>query len=234
MKIGEVSKLTGISSSNIRYYEETNLIDPERNPLNDYRVYTQSDIEKLKEIKLLRKLDISIEDIKKLQSKKITLDACMDKNIEKLDKKNRNLEIRKKLCREIKSDKDSLEKINTNLYLNKIEDYEKQGVKFKDMANDFMKKIKKSLPKEATYWFDPEEPIMTKEEFTNELFNYAKEKNLDLTVVKESMEPEMIINGKKYVGMLQMPRLFKFPLSIFFALHTYGYRAAFLFEVEDF
>lgn len=234
MNIGKISKLTEISPSNIRYYEELGLIKPKRNPDNDYRIYSEKDIEKLKEIKLLRKLDISLKDIEKLQKNKITLDTCMDKHIEELNDKNKDLEIRKKLCKEIKSDNSALKKIDTSLYLKKIENYEKEGIKFKDMANDFIDKIKRILPKEATYWFDPEEPIMTKEDFTKELFNYGKEKDLDITIVKESMEPEMIIDGKKYVGMLQMPRLFNFPLSIFFATHTYGYRAAFLFEVEEF
>lgn len=170
MNIGEVSNLTGISSSNIRYYEQINLIKPNRNPLNDYRIYGEIDLDKLQEIKLLRKLDVSIEDIKRLFNNEISLNECIDNNIAKLDSENKNLEIRKKLSIELKEDEDSFENIDASLYLKKIEVYEKQGIKFMSMAKDFVDKVKKkkTLPQEASYWFDPDNPIMTKEEFTDD------------------------------------------------------------------
>lgn len=102
-----------------------------------------------------------------------------------------------------------------------------------ETANDFVRKIKNVLPKDSTYWFDPKEVIMTKEQFTNELFFFAKDKNLELSIIQESMNPKVIINGKTYVGMLEMPRMLKFPLSIFFAPHTYGYQAVYLYEWEE-
>ena len=233
MNIGEVSNLTGMSSSNIRYYEQLDLIRPGRNPDNDYRVYDELDLQKLHEIKLFRKLDISIEDIRKLQMNELTLDECMNQNIEKLDDENRDIEIRKKLCKELKSDNNSLDSIDTSLYLSKIEDYEKEGIKFMTIANDFIEKVKDYLPKDSKYWFDPKEPIMTKEDFTNELFFFAQEEKLDLSIYKESMNPKVTINGKKYIAVLEMPRMLKFPLSIFFAPHTYGYQAVYLYEWEE-
>lgn len=233
MNIGEVSNITGLSSSNIRYYEQLDLIKPSRNPDNDYRVYSDLDIQKLQEIKLFRKLDISIDDIKKLHKGEITLDECMDTKIDKLEDENRNLEIRKKLCKELKSENTTLENIDTNLYLNKIENYEKEGIKFMSIANDFIEKVKDRLPKDSKYWFDPKKPIMTKEDFTNELFFFAQEENLDLSIFRESMNPKVIIDGKKYIAVLEMPRMIKFPLSIFFAPHTYGYQAVYLYEWKE-
>lgn len=233
MNIGEVSTKIGISPSNIRYYEQIELIKPERNPSNDYRVYGKYDLKKLQEIKLLRKLDISIEDIKRLHNKDLTLNECMELNIEKLDDENKSLEIRKKLCKEIQSDNNSYTLLDTNLYLNKIEDYEKEGIKFMDIANDFIKTIKDKLPKDSTYWFDPKEPIMNREQFTNELFFFAQEEGLDLSISKESMNPKVTINGKNYIAVLEMPRMLKFPLSIFFASNTYGYRAVYLYEWDE-
>lgn len=233
MNIGEVSNITGLSSSNIRYYEQLDLIKPSRNPDNDYRVYSDLDIQKLQEIKLFRKLDISIDDIKKLHKGEITLDECMDTKIDKLEDENRNLEIRKKLCKELKSENTTLENIDTNLYLNKIENYEKEGIKFMSIANDFIEKVKDRLPKDSKYCFDPKKPIMTKEDFTNELFFFAQEENLELSIFRESMNPKVIIDGKKYIAVLEMPRMIKFPLSIFFAPHTYGYQAVYLYEWEE-
>lgn len=62
MLISEVEELLKISKKSIRYYESEGLIKPERNKYNDYRTYTNDDIENLKKIKFLRELDVSIEE----------------------------------------------------------------------------------------------------------------------------------------------------------------------------
>ena len=63
MSIKEAEALTGITKQNIRFYEKKGLLHPHRNLENDYREYTDEDIETLKKIKILRKLDISLEHI---------------------------------------------------------------------------------------------------------------------------------------------------------------------------
>lgn len=64
MKINEVEKQTGISSTNIRYYEQKELLVPQRANDNNYRIYTSDDIERLKQIKILRMIGIPIAEIK--------------------------------------------------------------------------------------------------------------------------------------------------------------------------
>ena len=66
MNIKEVEERTGISRQNIRYYEKQGLLHPERNLENDYRVYGEAEISRLNEIKLFRKLGISIEEIRRM------------------------------------------------------------------------------------------------------------------------------------------------------------------------
>ena len=63
MKIKDVEKRTGITSYNIRFYEKENLLIPKRNPVNGYREYTPEDIKQILQIKILRKLDVPIEEI---------------------------------------------------------------------------------------------------------------------------------------------------------------------------
>ena len=63
MTIKDVCKLTGLSQKCIRYYEEKGLLDVERETQNDYRNYTDDNIERLKLIKILRYVDFSIEEI---------------------------------------------------------------------------------------------------------------------------------------------------------------------------
>ena len=57
MKINEVEAAVGVTKKNIRFYEEEGLITPGREPGNGYRSYSQTDVERLRRIKLLRKLD---------------------------------------------------------------------------------------------------------------------------------------------------------------------------------
>ena len=44
MKIGEVAEQTGLSISNIRFYEKKGLIEPKRNEQSKYRDYTEEDV----------------------------------------------------------------------------------------------------------------------------------------------------------------------------------------------
>ena len=56
MKINEVEAAVGVTKKNIRFYEEEGLISPRREPGNGYRSYSEADVERLRRIKLLRKL----------------------------------------------------------------------------------------------------------------------------------------------------------------------------------
>ena len=91
MLINEVETLLNLSKKSIRYYESEGLIKPERNKYNDYRTYTKNDIETLKKIKLLRELDVSIEEIKKLFKGTITLKECLNSRISKIETYEKNL-----------------------------------------------------------------------------------------------------------------------------------------------
>lgn len=63
MLINETSKITGLTKKAIEYYTEQKLIFPTVLD-NGYRDFTENDVECLKKISVLRKLDISIEEIK--------------------------------------------------------------------------------------------------------------------------------------------------------------------------
>mgnify|MGYP000694263518 CR=1 FL=1 len=64
MNIKDVEKATGISKQNIRFYEKSGLLHPQRNEENGYREYTDEEIRILKLVKMLRMLDMPIEQIK--------------------------------------------------------------------------------------------------------------------------------------------------------------------------
>lgn len=77
MGIKEMEKQTGISSQNIRYYEKQGLLSPKRNPENGYRIYGEEEAEQLKRIKLFRKLDMPIEDIRRMLSREQSLQEAL-------------------------------------------------------------------------------------------------------------------------------------------------------------
>lgn len=63
MLINEVSKVTGLTKKAIEYYTLQELVSPIILG-NGYRDYSNDDIERLNKISILRKLDISIQEIK--------------------------------------------------------------------------------------------------------------------------------------------------------------------------
>lgn len=67
MRIKEVEMLTGMTRANIRFYEKQGLLNRTiRNEYN-YRDYTEEDVRQLQRIKLLRMLEVSMEDIKEMK-----------------------------------------------------------------------------------------------------------------------------------------------------------------------
>ncbi|MBP5594552.1 MAG: MerR family transcriptional regulator [Pseudobutyrivibrio sp.] len=81
MKINQVEELVGITKKNIRFYEEQGLICPERNRDNGYREYSLKDVDLLNKIKLLRSLDVPIDEIRKLEVGEISMVDCLEKHI---------------------------------------------------------------------------------------------------------------------------------------------------------
>ncbi|WP_105118210.1 MerR family transcriptional regulator [Streptococcus suis] len=63
MQVKDVEKLTGLSTKAIRLYEEKGLIEVARNPLNDYRNYSEENVRQLRLIKLLRYFEFSLAEI---------------------------------------------------------------------------------------------------------------------------------------------------------------------------
>lgn len=64
----EIQKKTGLTRKAIEYYEDKGLIRPDRDS-NGYRIYSEEDLERLEKISILRKIGVSVEDIKDYLSK---------------------------------------------------------------------------------------------------------------------------------------------------------------------
>lgn len=103
MKIKEVEKEVGINARTIRFYEEMNLLQIERDPENKYREFTDENVKRLKEIKLFRSLGITMEGIRRYYHHEITLETMMNHQLEELNVQNDEMHLRSKLCEDIKN-----------------------------------------------------------------------------------------------------------------------------------
>ena len=132
MKINEVEALVGITKKNIRFYEEKGLLTPRRNSENGYREYEARDVEQLRQIKLLRKLGVPLEEIRQMQAGRITVADGMRRHLVTLEREQRSLEQSMELCRQLKDREERLENLDAAGLLEQMEEMERAGTTFKD------------------------------------------------------------------------------------------------------
>lgn len=89
-KINEVSKLTNIPVSTLHYYEELNLLTPQRNK-NNYRIYSSQDIEWINFIKRIKETGMSLKEIKRYSDLRNQGDSTIISRLELLDNQELNL-----------------------------------------------------------------------------------------------------------------------------------------------
>lgn len=132
MRIGEISELTGLSISNIRFYEKKGLIEPAREAESKYREYTEADLLRLKQIALYRKMNLSIETISMILQEKITVEEAVTKQLEELEKQKEMLEGSIVLCQKV-LDKGIIEDTEVDYYLNYVKEEEAKGTRFAEL-----------------------------------------------------------------------------------------------------
>lgn len=191
MNAKQAEQVTGISRRNLRFYEQQGLIHPVRNPDNDYRDYSDSDLEDLKTIRVLRMLDVSLEAIGSVLDHSKTLKQVMADQEEILTQKQEELKTAIDFCRELQkvdSDVDDL--------LKRMDAPQVKRHLFADWIKDYQM-VEKSEAKRA-FSFAPDGAVTNAREFTDALFRYGSENNLNLVVTKEGMNPEFTIDGIAY------------------------------------
>ena len=76
----EMEARSGVPRANIRYYEAEGLLAPARSG-NGYRDYSEEDLRTLEKIKLLRRLGVTIEELRALRSGRADLPAVLDRRL---------------------------------------------------------------------------------------------------------------------------------------------------------
>ncbi|MCC3869363.1 MerR family transcriptional regulator [Terrisporobacter mayombei] len=120
MEIKDVELATGLSEDTIYFYESEGLIFVERNSNLD-REYDEDNIEQLKYIKLLLKLDIPIYKIKELKNKKISLKCILEEKIKELENYKVNIEGKEDAIKDLLKNINKKKDININEYIEDIE-----------------------------------------------------------------------------------------------------------------
>ncbi len=196
LNIKSVEEQTGITKQNIRYYEKKGLLSVKRNEENCYREYDDEDIRTLKIIKLLRKLDMPIEEIRKVLAEEISLSKAINTQKEYLEKEREKLQDAISFCDKVEPN--TLSSLDIDKYLAAMEREEKNGSVFADIIEDF----KKMAQAEAvcTFSFRPDTMCMNPAEFTEELLKYAEDNHFSIFITKESMYPEFELDGIAYTA----------------------------------
>ena len=143
MKIKQVEELVGITKKNIRFYEDQGLLNVERAE-NGYREYHKEDIARLQEIKLFRKMDISIEEMKSLFEKKKSLQICLEQHLKELEHRKEGLVKMQEMCERLIEEHRSLDTLNAENCLEEIEQMEKEGARFMDVKKTDIRKKRKT------------------------------------------------------------------------------------------
>ena len=132
MKINEVEAQVGVTKKNIRFYEEKGLIAPRRNSENGYREYGPGEVEQLKQIKLLRKLGVPLEEIRRMQSGGHTVGDGMRRHLVTLEREQENLAAAARLCAGLTECRDKLETLDAQALLEQMDEMEQRGTTFQN------------------------------------------------------------------------------------------------------
>ena len=130
MKINEVEQLVGVTKRNIRFYEKEGLLSPGRNKEHGYRDYGEADVTVLRQINLLRKLDVPLEEIRRMQQGALTLTDGLRRHMIQLERQQQNLATMQRLCQELADAGAQLPGLEADDWLGRMERMEQEGTRF--------------------------------------------------------------------------------------------------------
>ncbi len=197
MNIKQAELLSGISKRNIRFYEQEGLISPTRNQENDYREYSEEDINILKLIRALRMIDMPLEQIKDVIGGQTALKDAAQEQKNKLKLQIEQLEGAIRFCEEFGTHGD-INNINIDEVLSRMDSPENKKELFWQWVNDYQKVA--TAEHEKVFSFIPDDPVTTPSEFTLALLKYAENNELNIYITKEGMYPKFTLNGIEYTA----------------------------------
>ena len=141
MKINEVEAQVGITKKNIRFYEEQGLLSPRRNSENGYRDYGEAEVAALRQIKLMRKLGVPLEEIRRMQAGGTVADG-MRRHLVTLERERKSLEQSIQLCQSLKDREERLNALDAAVLLEEMDRLEQAGATFQDKQKNDLKPVR--------------------------------------------------------------------------------------------
>lgn len=209
MNIKDVEKATGISKQNIRFYEKSGLLHPQRNEENGYREYTDEEIRILKLVKMLRMLDMSIEQIKLALVCPQQMPHLLAQQTRLLEEKLESTKYAITLCENLRKADCTPEALDVDSYLEQMEQH--PGSFFTGWVTDY--KSVKQYQHEKTFTFTPDDAITDRYSFANALYDYAQKNGREITITKEGLYPEFVMDGVEYVAQRNTTAIRGFPVT---------------------
>lgn len=112
--IGQVAKFLGVSRDTLKYYEEKQLVNPKKDKENNYRKYTDFDIQDVIITNFYRNLDLEVKTIQDIKQGK-DLDGLDQILEEKALQLKREIEEREHTLQQIQFVKQDIEKVKKHL-----------------------------------------------------------------------------------------------------------------------
>ncbi len=138
MTIKEVEQCLGIPRATVRFYEKEGLISPTRSE-NGYREYSEEDVVLLKKIIIFRKLGFAVSDIEDVLDGAKPMSEVLETNIENLTCQMQELQGAMTLCKKLRENGEQIETFDAEKYWNAVEEEEKKGNRFLDIAKDVVR-----------------------------------------------------------------------------------------------
>lgn len=120
MTIKELETSLGMTRANIRFYEQEGFLTPERGA-NNYRIYSEGDVETLRKIKLLRQLGLPLDTIKQVQSGELGLDTALARQQHTLEEQRAELAWADRVCASMRSDRVEYATLDAQKYLDALD-----------------------------------------------------------------------------------------------------------------
>ena len=133
---------SGVPRANIRYYEAEGLLTPARSG-NGYRDYSEEDLAVLEKIKLLRRLGVTIEELRALRQGAASLPDVLDRRLAELGGQQAALGRVEQVCGQLRAQGTAFDALDPGKYLSALD--------------------APALPGEAgggTWWKDPPAPAL--------------------------------------------------------------------------
>jgi DNA-binding transcriptional MerR regulator len=127
-RIGDLSKLTGLSVKTIRFYSDRGLVPPAERTGAGYRIYDDGALPRLELIRALRELGASLADVERVLSRELDVADLVALQLEAVEAQLRVLEVRRAVLRAVASGEPGGQELRTVTRLAHISDDERKRI----------------------------------------------------------------------------------------------------------